>query len=209
VEDLGFDDTTTSRERHGRNRRFRHLIARFPAGPFRRRLITMAARAGLTVVAIDPAYTSRWGRQHWQQPLSTDRRPITQHEAAAVVIGRRSLGHRARRRPGVTDPHQRDAARRATGQARQGSRGCQGTRQSGGGQAARPRRRPDPAMGTGGIPRPSNTVRGGRRDVLGAVTSSGMPRRQLVGQRSEEEAHVGDDTDRLGRAAVGELGHRG
>jgi IS605 OrfB family transposase len=209
IEDLGFDDTTTSRERHGRKRRFRHLVSSFPTSVFRRRLIVMSARAGLTVVAVDPAYTSKWGRQHWQQPLSTGRRQITQHEAAAVMIGRRSLGHRARRRPGVTEPHQRDAARRATGQARQATRGCQETRQPGGGQAAQPRRRPDPAKGVQRETRLPNTVRGGRRDrLLEAVASSGTLRRQLVGQCCEEETHVGDDTDRLGGAAVGELGDR-
>jgi len=92
IEDLGFDDTTTSRERHGRKRRFRHLVSSFPTSVFRRRLIVMSARAGLTVVAVDPAYTSKWGRQHWQQPLSTGRRQITQHEAAAVMIGSAASG---------------------------------------------------------------------------------------------------------------------
>jgi IS605 OrfB family transposase len=72
VEDLGFDHRTTSRERHGRQRRFRHLLASFPTSAFRRRLVAMSARAGLTVVVVDPAYTSRWGQQHWQQPLSTE-----------------------------------------------------------------------------------------------------------------------------------------
>jgi IS605 OrfB family transposase len=210
VEDLGFDDRVTSRERLGRQRRFRHLLASFPTAAFRRRLVVMSARAGLTVVTVDPAYTSRWGQQHWQQPLSTERRPITRHEAAAVVIGRRSLGRRARRRPGVTDPHQKDAARRATGQVRQGTRGCQESPQPGGGQAAQLRRRPDPARGRRREARPLNTVRGGRRDrSLGAVTSSGTLGRQFVGQRSQKQAHVGDHTDRLGGAAVGELGDRG
>jgi len=189
VENLGFDDLTTSRERHGRKRRFRHLISSFPTSLFRRRLVVMSARAGLTIVAVDPAYTSRWGRQHWQQPLSTGLRLITQHEAAAVVIGRRSLGHRARRRPGVTDPHQKDAVRRATGQARQGgTRGCQETRRSGGGQAAQSRGRPDPAKGTQRETRPPNTVRGGRRDRRskrlrpqerpGASSSANAPRKR-------------------------------
>ena len=210
VEDLGFGDTTTSRESHGRNRRFRHLVSSFPTSAFRRRLVVMSARAGLTVVAVDPAYTSRWGQQYWQQPLSTELRPVTQHEAAAVVIGRRSLGHHARRRPGVTDPHQRDAGRRATGQARQAAQGCQESRRPRGGQAAQSRRRPDPARALRRETRPPNTVRGGRRDrAFEAVTSSGTPGRQLVGQCSEEETHIGDDTDRLGGAAVGELGHRG
>ncbi|MEU5098413.1 hypothetical protein, partial [Streptomyces sp. NPDC020996] len=25
---------------------------------------------GITIVAVDPAYTSRWGAQHWQKPLT-------------------------------------------------------------------------------------------------------------------------------------------
>jgi IS605 OrfB family transposase len=209
VEDLRFDDRVTSRERHGRQRRFRHLLSSFPTSAFRRRLVVMSARAGLTVVAVDPAYTSQWGQQHWQQPPSTQRRPITRHESAAVVIARRSLGHRARRRPGVTDPHQKDAVRRAAGQALQGARGCQEPRRPGGGQAAQSRGRPDPARGPRRETRPPNTVRGGRRDrSLRAVTPSGTLGRQLVGQRSQEEAHVGDDTHRLGGAAVGELGDR-
>ena len=42
--------------------------------------------------------------------------PDDRHHAAAVAIGRRGLGYRIRRRPGVTGSHQRMAARRATGQ---------------------------------------------------------------------------------------------
>lgn len=164
VEALGFDAKTTSRERHGRRRRFRYLLASFPTSSFRRRLVVMSATAGLAVVIVDPAYTSRWGQQHWQSPLSTELRQITRHEAAAVVIGRRSLEHPARRRPGVTDPHQKDAVRRATGQAEHGARGCQESRRPGGGQAVQSRRRPDPAMGARQATRPLNTVRGGRRD---------------------------------------------
>jgi len=206
IEDLGFDETTRSRERHGRNRGFRHLLSSFPTSVFRRRLLVMSARAGLAIVTVDPAYTSKWGQQHWQRPLSTELRQITQHEAAAVVIGRRSLGHRARRRPGVTNPHQRDAARRATDQARQHAQGCQETRRPGGVQAAQSRRGPGPAKGIRPETRPPNTVRGGRRDHPLEITSSGTLGRQLVGQRSEEQPYVGDDTDRLGGAAVGELG---
>jgi IS605 OrfB family transposase len=149
IEDLGFNETATSRERHGRHRKFRRLVSSFPTSVFRRRLVVMCARSGLAVVAVDPAYTSRWGQQHWQRPLSSGLRQVSQHEAAAVVIGRRGLGHRARRRLGVTDPHQRDAVRGATGQARQDGRGCQESRRPGGGQAAQLRRRPAPAKAAG------------------------------------------------------------
>ena len=58
----------------------------------------MAANAGLSVIVIDPAYTSRWGAEHWLRPLREHHPKATGHHAAALVIGRRGLGHRARRR---------------------------------------------------------------------------------------------------------------
>jgi IS605 OrfB family transposase len=61
VEDLDFADSKT-REKHGRKKRFRNLVSRFPTARLRNRLVSMAAEAGITVVAVDPAYTSRWGR---------------------------------------------------------------------------------------------------------------------------------------------------
>ena len=36
-----------------------------PPGSYRDRLTQMAANAGLSVVAVDPAYTSRWAAEHW------------------------------------------------------------------------------------------------------------------------------------------------
>ena len=51
------------------------------------------------------------GRQDWLAPLRrTSPATATVHHAAAVVIGRRGLGHNARRRPGVTDHDQRIVA---------------------------------------------------------------------------------------------------
>src|SRR5262249_61948175 len=89
-----------------------------PAGRFRGRLTQMAANAGLAVIAVDPAYTSRWGREHWLTPLQDQASPTaTGHHAAAVVIGRRALGHRARRRAGVTGGGQRTGRRRAAPRA--------------------------------------------------------------------------------------------
>ena len=73
----------------------------------------MTANAGLHVIAVDPAYTSRWGGEHWLAPLRERDNTTTGHHAAAVVIGRRAHGHRARRREGVTGGDQRIAARRA------------------------------------------------------------------------------------------------
>ncbi|MBE5477880.1 IS605 OrfB family transposase [Mycobacteroides abscessus] len=103
IENLGFDQArNTGRETMGRGRRgkrFRRTVAGIPTATFRNRLAAMAATAGLSVIAVDPAYTSRWGRQHWLPALQTSDPTIDGHRAAAVVIGRRSLGHRARRKP--------------------------------------------------------------------------------------------------------------
>lgn len=97
VEDLDFADSK-SREKHGRKKRFRQLISRFPASKLRARLVAMAVDRNIAVVAADPAYTSRWGAQHWQKPLSTSTRQISRHDAASVAIGRRALGYPIRRR---------------------------------------------------------------------------------------------------------------
>ena len=58
----------------------------------------MAANNGVAVIAVDPAYTSRWGAEHWLDPLGQISPEASGHHAAALVIGRRGLGHRARRR---------------------------------------------------------------------------------------------------------------
>jgi hypothetical protein len=113
IENLDFTDARTSgRETMGRGRRgrrFRRVVAGIPTRQFRDRLVQMAANRGIAVVAMDPAWTSRWGGQHWQRPLQAKypNRTITRHHAACVVLGRRALGLRARRRPGVPAPHQR------------------------------------------------------------------------------------------------------
>ena len=105
VENLDFADARrTGRETLGRGRRgktFRRVVAGMPTRQFRDLLVGMAANRGLWIIAVDPAWTSVWGGQYWQQPLnSSTRRPVTvsRHHAAALVIGRRGLGHRARRR---------------------------------------------------------------------------------------------------------------
>ncbi|WP_260613833.1 hypothetical protein [Streptomyces sp. WAC07061] len=122
IENLGFDDArATGRETMGRGKRgkyFRRTVASLPTARFRERVRGMAHHAGLVVVAVDPAYTSRWGAQHWRQPLQQQSKTtvVTGHHAAAVAIGRRALGHGLRRRPGVTAHDQRIVVRRATGQ---------------------------------------------------------------------------------------------
>jgi IS605 OrfB family transposase len=118
VENLDFADArAVGRETMGRSRRgkrFRRTVAGIPTGRFRDRLAGMAANAGISVVAVDPAYTSRWAGQHWHKPLDVFRRGstagVSRHHAAAVVIARRGLGHSARRRTAKTGPHQRMGA---------------------------------------------------------------------------------------------------
>ncbi|MGW3508365.1 IS200/IS605 family accessory protein TnpB-related protein [Streptomyces sp. NPDC000994] len=127
IEDLDFAADKT-REKHGRRKRFRKLISGLPTARLRARLVSMAAELGVTVVAVDPAYTSRWGAQHWQKPLSSKNRKPTRHEAAAVAIGRRALGCPIRRRT-APPPHDRsDRAGHRTVQARPGSPGREGPR---------------------------------------------------------------------------------
>ncbi|WP_329255197.1 transposase [Streptomyces canus] len=127
IEDLDFSEGT-SREKHGRNKRFRRLISRFPTAKFKARLVSMAAEQDIAVVAVDPAYTSRWGAQHWQQPLTTTTRTISRHDAASIAVGRRALGHPIRRRTTPPPSHQSDGAGHRIVQARPETRRREGTR---------------------------------------------------------------------------------
>jgi hypothetical protein len=112
IEDLEFADARAQgRETFGRGRRgrrFRRVVAGIPTGRFRDRLTQMCANQGLWVVAVDPAYTSQWGREHWLAPNAGDRNHHG-HRASGGGggVGRRSLGYRARRRPGVALTHRR------------------------------------------------------------------------------------------------------
>ncbi len=103
VENLGFD-LADSREKYGRRKAFRKTIHGMPTARFRERLVSMCARSGIAVVGVDPAYTSKWGVEHWKKPLSCDR-----HEAAALTIGRRGLGHGAKRKVCKTPAPQQQA----------------------------------------------------------------------------------------------------
>lgn len=122
VENLGFSEMrTTGRERYGSNKAFRRTVSGIPTAQFRDRLVAMASRRGIAVAGVPAAYSSIWGAEHWQAPLSTPTLKVSRHTAAAVVLGRRALGHSARRRhlqaavPGVTAPGQRTEAA-ATGE---------------------------------------------------------------------------------------------
>ncbi|MFE7245636.1 IS200/IS605 family accessory protein TnpB-related protein [Streptomyces sp. NPDC057580] len=127
IEDLDFT-TEKTREKHGRRKRFRQLISGIPTGRLKARLVSMAAEQGLAIIAVDPAYTSLWGAQHWQKPLATPHCTMSRHDAAGIAIGRRALGHPVRRRT-APPPHDRsDRAGHRTAQAEPGHRGREGTR---------------------------------------------------------------------------------
>ncbi|MFE3553309.1 IS200/IS605 family accessory protein TnpB-related protein [Streptomyces sp. NPDC059193] len=127
IEDLDFQAEKT-REKHGRRKRFRQLISGMPTGKLKARLVSMAAEAGLSIVAVDPAYTSMWGDQHWRTPLATPRRRMSRHDAAGIAIGRRALGHPIRRRTAPPHDDQSDRRGHRTVQADRGARGREGTR---------------------------------------------------------------------------------
>lgn len=112
VENLGFEQMrATGREDYGSRTWFRSVICSIPVRQFRDRLVAMAARRGIAVAGVPAAYSSIWGRAWWQAPLSTKHHTVSGHTAAAVVLGRRALGHSARRKapasPGVTAGDQR------------------------------------------------------------------------------------------------------
>lgn len=117
VEDLDFADARAiGRETMGRGRRgkrFRRTVAGIPTAVFRHRLAAQATAASIEVSAVNPAYSSVWGDQHWRKPYEN----VTRHQAAATVIGRRAQGFRARRRKGVTRTRPEDRGVRATDQA--------------------------------------------------------------------------------------------
>ncbi|MGW7455028.1 IS200/IS605 family accessory protein TnpB-related protein [Streptomyces sp. NPDC054787] len=127
VEDLDFAVEKT-REKHGRRRTFRQLISGMPTGRLRARLTSMADATGIAIIAVDPAYTSKWGAQHWQKPLTSKTRKTTRHDAASIAIGRRAQGHPIRRRTTPPRDDQRDRRGHRTVQARPEVLGREGTR---------------------------------------------------------------------------------
>jgi hypothetical protein len=123
IENLGFTEARTEGREHTgrrpsrgkRGRGFRRLVATIPTARFRDRLVQMASNAGLAVIAVDPAYTSKWAAQHWLAPLKTQfSTEVSGHHAAAVTIGRRGLGQRARRRFRCDSTPTEDGRQRAT-----------------------------------------------------------------------------------------------
>ncbi|MEV5932201.1 IS200/IS605 family accessory protein TnpB-related protein [Streptomyces sp. NPDC052079] len=160
VEDLDFQ-TEKTREKHGRKRRFRQLISGMPTGKLRARLTSMADATGITIIAVDPAYTSKWGAQHWQKPMAGPTRRTTRHDAASIAIGRRAQGHPIRRRTTPPRAHQSDVHGHRTVQADRHAPGREGPRP----RIPGPRTRsvPPDAASTRAT-RTSKTVRGVRSD---------------------------------------------
>lgn len=55
----GREETGNRPSRGRRGRRFRRLVAGIPTARFRDRLVQITANAALSVIVVDPAYTSR------------------------------------------------------------------------------------------------------------------------------------------------------
>ncbi|TQK44703.1 IS605 OrfB family transposase [Streptomyces sp. SLBN-118] len=127
VEDLDFQAEKT-REKHGRKRRFRQLISGMPTGRLRARLTSMADATGIAITTVDPAYTSKWGAQHWQKPMAGPTRKTTRHDAASIAIGRRAQGHPIRRRTTPPRAYQSDVHGHRTVQADRRAPGREGPR---------------------------------------------------------------------------------
>ena len=129
IEDLDFararaegrEHTGRRPSRGRRGRRFRGLVAGIPTAAFRDRLVQMAANRGIFVIAVDPAYTSRWGAEHWLGVVRSVSAETSGHHCAALVIARRGLGQRARRRGGCDSTPPEDGRERATDSAVQPS----------------------------------------------------------------------------------------
>jgi len=166
IEDLDFAEAraegrerTGNRPSHGkRGRGFRRMIAGIPTARLRDRLTQMTANAGLHVIVADPAYTSRWG-QHWLPLLRQHHPELSGHHAAALVIGRRGLGHRARNHATGNHAAPEDAARPAQARTR-----------------THPAARPAPRKPV--IPR-------GTRQPYGGKT--GLPHRTTAGNQAPED----------------------
>ena len=155
----GREKTGNRPSRGKRGRGFRRLVAGIPTARFRDRLVQMTANAGLHVVVVDPACSSRWGAQHWLAPLREHHPELTGHHAAALVLGRRGLGHRARRRVNGNRAAPEDAAR-----------------------PARARTRKPPAAGT--AKRKPAAPRDTRQPQRG---KTGMPNRTTAGNQAPED----------------------
>ena len=99
-----------------RGRAFRHQLTGIPTARFRDRLTHVACNAGLAVIAVDPAYTSRWAAQHWLTPMRQHHPRLTGHHAGSV------RDRQTRTRPPGSPPCVREPIRtRGCGQVNPGT----------------------------------------------------------------------------------------
>jgi IS605 OrfB family transposase len=130
IEDLDFTDAKTW-EKHGRRKRFRQLICGMPTAKLRARLVSMADATGIVIIAVDAAYTSQWGAQHWQKPTTSKKHKTSRHDAASIAIGRRAQGYPIRRRTAPPRTHQSDGCGPRTVQTEPDVLGREGPRHPG------------------------------------------------------------------------------
>ena len=107
IERLDFTDIRTrQRGRRGKpGKTTRRKVCGIPTSRFTHTICSAAYRHDMTVIAVDPAYTSIWGARWWKKLLDRSRRQAgDRHQAATVVIGRRSQGYGAKRKDSQ-NPH--------------------------------------------------------------------------------------------------------
>jgi len=187
IEDLDFAEARVEGREHAgrrpargtRARAYRRLVAGIPTARFRDRLVQMTANRSLAVIAVDPAYTSRWGAEHWLVALRDISPDASGHHAAALVIGRRGLAQRARRRERCDSTRPEDREQRATNSAMRpmpASPGlCEQRNRKPGNSEARgqpyQRQRTRPAEPPPRVTRTPKTVRGAPRSTVPSATS--------------------------------------
>ena len=117
VEKLNFADLRTRQKgRRGKaGRATRRKVCGIPTAKFVHTIASAAYRHDMAVIAVDPAYTSIWGARWWKKPLDRScRQRGDRHQAAAVVIGRRSQGHSAKRKSSQSPCRPEDRYGKAT-----------------------------------------------------------------------------------------------
>ena len=117
IERLDFTDIRTrQRGRRGKaGKTTRRKVCGIPTSRFTHTICSAAYRHDMTVIAVDPAYTSIWGARWWKKPLDRSRRQAgDRHQAATVVIGRRSQGYGAKRKDSQNPHRPEDRCGRTT-----------------------------------------------------------------------------------------------
>ena len=75
IDGLDFTDVRTrQRGRRGKaGKTTRRKVRDIPTAKFVHTIASAAYRHGMTVIAVDPAYTSIWGARYWKKPLDRSR----------------------------------------------------------------------------------------------------------------------------------------